>query len=199
MIKTITATALPALAALAFGATAQAQPGMPVGSRSPHAAMGGPPHGAPGKPHREDMPPPPGMGLSSRDYVKQASAGDLYEMRASELVLQSRKPAIRSFARAMIRDHAVSTDDLRAAAFRSGVRPAPPMLAPDQIGMLRALQRARGIERDRLYLDQQRTAHSEALMLHQNYSRAGESAPLRMAADKIVPVVEHHVDMLRRM
>ena len=200
MMKNHKMLALPALAILAFTGMAQAQPGMGPNGPPPHGAMDGPGREPMGNPHRGDMPPAPsGMAMSSRDYVMKAGAGDLYEKRSSELVLKSSKPAIRSFARGMIRDHTQSTNDVKAAAVRSGLRPKAPMLEPKQVAMLRDLQRARGPQRDRLYVEQQRAAHNDALMLHQGYSRAGDARPLRMVADKIVPVVEHHIDMLRRM
>ena len=194
--------AIPALAAVALAGVAQAQPAMgpdgppPRGSMGyPHDPMGGAPHGQMG----QMGPMGPMQGMSARDYVMKAGAGDLYEKRSSQLVLSSRKPAIRSFARSMIRDHTTSTNDVKAAAMRAGLRPSPPMLEPKQAAMIRDLEAARGSERDRIYLDQQRIAHDQALMLHQTYSRSGDARPLRMAADKIVPVVEHHIDMLRSM
>jgi putative membrane protein len=194
MIKSLKSIALPALGALALAGVAQAQPGMGPNRLPPQGGIGMPPHSDMGAPHG------PAMGtLSARDYVMKAGASDLYEKRSSELVLQSRNPGIRSFARDMIRDHATSTNLVKAAAMRSALHPKPPMLEPKQAAMIRDLTRAKGPERDRLYLDQQRTAHNEALMLHQSYSRSGDARPLRMAADKIVPVVEHHIDMLRRM
>ena len=38
-----------------------------------------------------------------------------------------------------------------------------------------------------------------ALDLQQNYARNGRELPLKMAATKIVPVVEHHLGMLQKM
>lgn len=204
-MKSFTSLALPAIAALALAGAAAAQPAM----------NGGPPHDmmSPGGPPPHDMrgpggPPPhgmmgpdrgPGMMLSAPDYVMKAGAGDLYEKRSSQLVLSSRNPGVRSFARGMIRDHTTSTEMVKSAAMRAGLRPRPPMLEPKQAAMIRDLQRARGSERDHIYLDQQRAAHNDALTLHQTYSRTGDARPLRQAADKIVPVVQHHIQMLQSM
>lgn len=133
-------------------------------------------------------------------YVAKAGAGDAYEKRSSQLVLSStRNPEIRRFANMMVRDHTKSTNEVKAAAGRSGVRARPPVLEPKQRRMIADLNGARGRERDRIYIEQQRMAHQEALALHRDYARTGASRPLRNAAGQIVPVVQHHIDMLSRM
>ncbi|HJT39817.1 MAG TPA: DUF4142 domain-containing protein [Sphingobium sp.] len=61
---------------------------------------------------------------------------------------------------------------------------------------LAALTSAAGPGRDRLYWEQQKAAHVEALALHRDYASTGSSEPLKTAAARIVPVVKHHIDML---
>jgi putative membrane protein len=132
-------------------------------------------------------------------YVRQAGASDLYERTSSELMLRSRNPEIRRYATMMIRDHRRSTAEVTAAARASGVRPMPPRLMPRQARDIAALRAARGPDRDRLYLEQQRMAHREALELHRTYAQAGDARPLRRVATTVVPVVQHHLEMLRDM
>jgi putative membrane protein len=133
-------------------------------------------------------------------YVAAAGAGDLYEKTSSQLVLQStRNAGIRSFARMMVTDHAKSTAMVKAAATKSGVRPAPPALTPAQNEMVTQLRNATGAARDQAYLTQQRTAHQQALALHRGYAADGGAAPLKATAAKIVPVVQHHIEMLQGM
>lgn len=133
-------------------------------------------------------------------FVAKASASDLYERQASQLVLSStRDPSVRRFAREMVRDHSKSTQMVKSAALRSGVHPRPPILERKQRAMLADLRHARGRERDRVYLDQQRQAHAEALSLMQDYAATGSARPLRRAAGDIAPVVRHHIEMLNGM
>lgn len=133
-------------------------------------------------------------------FVAAAGAGDLYEKTSSQLVLQStRDPKVRSFAQMMVRDHNQSTAMVKAAAARAGVRSAPPKLMPAQAQMVADLRRASGADRDRAYVTQQRTAHDQALALHQGYAANGTAAPLKAAAAKIAPVVQHHIEMLSSM
>ncbi|MDR6788041.1 putative membrane protein [Sphingomonas sp. BE138] len=133
-------------------------------------------------------------------YVAAAGASDLYEKTSSQLVLGSTKDAkVRTFAQGMIRDHNKSTAMVKAAAAKSGVKPKPPVLTPEQSEMVAQLRAQKGAERDATYLTQQRTAHQQALALHQGYASDGTAAPLKTAAGQIAPVVQHHIDMLNGM
>ena len=136
---------------------------------------------------------------SPTSYVAQAGASDLYEITSSRLVMTSRNPQVRDFAQQMVRDHTNSTAEVKAAARQAHFRPTPPHLNAMQARMVSQLRRASGPARDRLYIQQQRQAHQTALDLHRTFSQSGRSAPLRMTAGKITPVVRGHLDMLRGM
>jgi putative membrane protein len=129
-------------------------------------------------------------------YLKKAGASDLYEKTSSQLVLGSSDHSVRAFAKEMIADHTQSTAKVKAAAMRAGLHPKPPMLEPKQRAMVADLRRAHGHQRDVLYAHQQEQAHQEALALHQEYASSGDVAPLRRTAGDIVPVVQHHIQML---
>ena len=137
---------------------------------------------------------------TASDFVKAAGASDAYERQSSQLVLQTTKNAkVRDFATMMLKDHANSTQMVAKAAREAGVTPTPPALTPDQAQMIAQLRGATGAARDRLYVTQQKTAHQKALALHQGYARGGDKTPLKAAAAKIAPVVEHHLGMLQGM
>ena len=138
--------------------------------------------------------------MSSTTYVMKAGAGDLFERDSSRLVLQSTTNAdLKRFAQMMVTDHTNSTADVKKAALKAGVRPKPPKLTPAQTRNLVALRAARGPDRDTLYISQQKMAHQDALALHQNEAANGRAKPLQMTALKIVPVVQHHIEMLNAM
>jgi putative membrane protein len=137
---------------------------------------------------------------SAVDFVAKAGASDLYEQTSSKLVLASTHDAgVRRFATEMVKDHSKSTQMVKTAALRSGLHPKPPMLDAKKQAMVADLRKAKGADRDRLYLDQQKQAHAEALSLMQDYAAAGSDAALRKAAGDIVPVVQHHIGMLNSM
>ena len=146
----------------------------------------------------------PGMAsaqmLSGKQYVTKAGASDQYEIQSSRLILNStRNPNLRSYAQDMIRDHQASTADVKRAAMRAHVMAGPPHLDAMGARNIAQLNRARGPARDALYIQQQKKSHQMALDLQQGYARDGREQPLKMAATKIVPVVQHHLGMLQRM
>ena len=105
---------------------------------------------------------------SPATYVTKAGAGDQYEIQSSKLVLATTKnPALKQFATRMVSDHNKSTADVKAAAVRSKLTPKPPMLDAMGTRNIAALKAARGPSRDALYISQQKTAHQNALSLHQ--------------------------------
>lgn len=133
-------------------------------------------------------------------YVKAAGASDLYERQSSQLVLATTKdPKVRQFATMMLSDHANSTKMVTDAAMREKLKPMTPKLTPAQEKMIAQLRSANGIARDTTYVTQQKKAHQTALELHRSYGQSGSSAPLKAAAGKIVPVVQHHIEMLKAM
>lgn len=130
------------------------------------------------------------------DYLAKAGASDLYEITSSKLVANSANPKLKRFATMMVADHDKSTAMVKTAAMKSGLRPKPPTLDAKQRADVAALRAVRGTERDSLYITQQKMAHQDALALQKDYSTTGDALPLRAAAGKIVPVVEHHIAML---
>ncbi|MDP1028322.1 DUF4142 domain-containing protein [Sphingomonas sp. KR1UV-12] len=138
--------------------------------------------------------------MAAKTYVAKAGASDLYERQSSQLVLATTQNAgLRDFANQMIADHTKSTADVKAAAKQAGIMVPPPKLEPMQARNIAALRAAKGEARDRLYVQQQKTAHQMALQLHQSYSANGTSAPLKAVATSIVPVVQGHLQHVEGM
>ena len=137
--------------------------------------------------------------IPAATYVAKAGASDLFERQSGKLMTTSQNQDVRNFATMMIQHHTQSTADVKAAAKAAHLSPAPPRLSAAQARDLAALGRIRGEKRDRLYVDQQKAAHADALALQQGYATEGRVAPLRKAAGKIVPVVQQHIQMLARM
>jgi len=138
--------------------------------------------------------------MAAPTYVMKAGAGDQYEIQSSRLLLTSTKNAtLRSFASMMVTDHTKSTADVKAAAIRAGLHPAPPKLDAMGTKNVAALRAATGTARDRLYVEQQKSAHQRALTLHQTYAQSGTAAPLKTVAASIAPVVQTHITELSTM
>ena len=133
-------------------------------------------------------------------YVQLAGASDMFEIESSRVVLQKTKNAdVRSFANMMIDEHTKSTAKLKAAARSQNVAAAAPQLMPGQQRMLDAIRNADAANIDRVYLADQRTAHSTALSLHQGFAAAPGSGALGKTAGEIAQVVQKHLTALDRL
>jgi putative membrane protein len=138
--------------------------------------------------------------MTPADYVKTAGASDLYERQSAQIVLQTTTNAdVRAFADMMLSAHAQSTADVKAAAMKSKVAVTPPMLMPLQAEMIAQLTDETGAARDAAYIAQQKAAHNQALNVQKAYAMEGTAPALKVAAGKIVPVVQSHIAMLMKM
>jgi putative membrane protein len=138
--------------------------------------------------------------MSPAQYVKAAGASDLYERESAQVVLQSTaNPKIRAFAQMMITDHGKSTQMVKAAAEKSHVPAAPPVLTPEQSQMIAKLKGESGTARDATYISQQKQAHAQALAAQQAYAANGTDPSLKSTAAEIVRVVQHHIALLDAM
>ena len=139
------------------------------------------------------------MAPTAEQFVMKAGASDKFEISEAKLMVKSANPDIKSFAQQMITDHTKSTQMMKAAAKADSVTAGPPMLEANQKSDLAKLTSAKGKARDSLYIEQQKTAHADALSLMQGYASSGTATHLRDAAGQIQPVVQSHIDMLGKM
>lgn len=139
-------------------------------------------------------------GTATPTYLANAGAGDLFEIESSRAILNSTKNAdIKSFAQMMIDQHSKSTEKVKAAARAAGLSVPPPQLNAEQKGLLSGIKGASGDAADRAYLEAQRSAHAQALALHQGYAATGDTPSLKKAAGEIAPVVQQHIEMLQKL
>ena len=142
----------------------------------------------------------PQAAISTRVFVNAAGQSDAYELASAQLILtQSMDPKVRQFAQQMIEDHRKTSADLAAAAQASRLDPPPAGPGGDQQKMLSALQSQKGADLDRSFMTQQVNAHTAALVTEQGYLAKGADPNLRKAAQGAVPLIEHHLDMAKRM
>lgn len=138
--------------------------------------------------------------MTPAQYVAAAGAGDLYERQSSRIVSEtSQDPRVQAFATMMIEDHGQSTAKVKAAAARSHVPAAAPRLTPLQAELIAELQATSGPARDATYVAQQKAAHGQALAVQKAYATEGGAPALKSAAAAVVPIVQHHIEMLKGM
>ena len=99
----------------------------------------------------------------------------------------------------MIRDHTGTSQALRDATARAGLRPPPMQVGAAQAPMLAALQSERGRDFDRVYWKQQALSHRSALVVEQGYAATGDTPAIRQTAAAAVPIIQSHLAMAERM
>lgn len=144
----------------------------------------------------QTMAPPP-----AAQYMTMAGQSDQFEIQSGKLAAsKAMSPDVKKFGNHMVTDHTKSSQMVMAAAKKSGM-PAgpPPPLKADQQAMLTQLEGQSGAAFDKIYVTQQLAAHKEAFALQSSYAKSGDDPNLKMAAGKIVPVVQTHLTMLQKM
>ena len=127
-------------------------------------------------------------------FATAVAATDLYEIESARLAAdKARNAEVKSLAQHIRTDHEKSTAELKSAASTANVTVAPALDAEKQ-AMLERLRAASGAEFDRLFLEQQRTAHQKALALLQSYANGGDNEALKGFATKTAAAVKGHLD-----
>jgi len=136
--------------------------------------------------------------LSTAEYVRKSAISDIFEMNAGNLAAEkSADPAIREFGRAMVDEHARSSNDLKMTLQQANVKASvPTTLDREHQELLKELQFQSGDQFDRTFLQAQLKGHRDALDLQRAYSQSGDNEALRKIAAEKTPVVEEHLAKL---
>ncbi len=135
------------------------------------------------KPHTVDL----------MKYVEEASAADLFEVKASQLALQrSHDPAIRQFAQQMVSEHTDSSNKLKMELEAAKVEVKPPQtLDPEKQAMLDKLMNVGMEDFNKLYMTMQVAGHQEALDLHAQFAGNGTDNFQKFASLMTIHVKGH--------
>lgn len=139
------------------------------------------------------------LSAADRSFISQAAYGSLAEVELGELAqTQASSQQVREFGGRMVTEHTQMNKDLVALASNKGVTPpTSPDPGRQEIGDM--LEQLSGAEFDRQYVPQQLADHEATLGLFQIQSNRGQDVELRQFAQRYTPVIQRHVEMLRRM
>jgi putative membrane protein len=142
----------------------------------------------------------------SEAFVMNACVSDLSEVEAGRLAMErARSDATRELGMMMVEHHTTAAHQMQAALMSSEVTRVLPNLKPTtqldsrREGLLKHLREASADDFDKLYLDQQRTAHQEAITLHKGYAENGDNPQLRSVALGGLPMIERHLKTIERI
>jgi len=142
-----------------------------------------------------------GHGDATMDFVTKAAQSDAFERQEGRLAEhRTHSSMVRTFAAEMVSAHTMTTKGLKMAIRQAHMAPPPPpMLTGDQMRMMADLKAAHGRNFDKIYVDQQVQAHQDALGAMQSYAQNGAPGPIRDAAAKTAPLVQHHLEMAKEL
>ncbi|MEZ0169776.1 DUF4142 domain-containing protein [Microvirga sp. TS319] len=135
---------------------------------------------------------------ASGDFIPGSLGGTLAGAGVGALVAGPIGAAVGAGVGAATGAVAGAGADVEATGSIAPIRLGVP-LSPDKAAMLDRLAATSGPEFDRLYGQDQRMAHQEALNLHASYAQAGGDPSLRQFAASVVPHIEHHLAQADRL
>jgi putative membrane protein len=143
------------------------------------------------------------MSTNADSFVESAAIGDMYEITAAKIALKrSHSDPVRAIAEKMIEDHTENTrrlqEKLATSEARDVARP-PQSLDSRRRSMVDHLEEAPDDSFDSTYIDQQLMAHEETVTLMHAYRDSGDLEQLRSFAAAAAPVVEGHLEDIKRL
>ena len=139
------------------------------------------------------------LGATTENFVPAAAMSDLYEIEAGKIAVQRGNADVKKFGQMMIDHHTKMSNEMKAALQAANI-PVPPATLDDRRqGLINNLKAAGDTSFDEAYFHQQLAAHLEALTLHSTYAARGDNPQLKAIAEKAQPVIQGHIDELRRI
>ncbi len=132
-------------------------------------------------------------------FVIEAAQHGTAEVQLGRLAEQKASSAsVRDFGRRMVQQHSQSNQELMQVASRSGMSPPTTLPAAAQ-AVQNQLQQLSGSSFDRQYIEQQHAAHTAQVTMFRFTADNASNPALRSFAQRNVPVLQQHLDMLRSM
>jgi putative membrane protein len=131
-------------------------------------------------------------------FATKVAAANTFEIQSSELATErAERDDVKTFAKQMIDDHTKAGKDFKAAVQAANIQAPKEESDAKQKATLKKLEGAKGKSFDQAYVSAQTDAHKEAVTLFKNYASKGQTAPLKDFAQKTLPTLEHHLQMVQ--
>jgi putative membrane protein len=135
-----------------------------------------------------------GIEPKTADFVTEAATSDMFEIQSSKLAASRTTGEVQTFANQMVTDHTKTTSDLTDLV-KGANTPLPTAMTSSQQSMLTKLDGLQGNDFSKQYMDDQVSAHKDAVSLFERYGKGGDSEKLKTWADQTLPTLQHHLDM----
>ena len=142
-----------------------------------------------------------GVSPSTADFVNAAAISDMFEIQSGQIMkAKATGSAAAGFADHVLIDHSKTAAELQSLVANGAVKQQlPTALDRTHQMQLEKLQNASGTDMARIYIDDQVSAHRDAIDLFERYAKAGDNDALKQWADKTLPALRHHLDMAQEL
>lgn len=137
-----------------------------------------------------------GVAPTTKDFVTEAASSDMYEIRSSKLASAKLNGPEKQFAEHMIADHTKTTAELTQLAQGDNIA-LPKEMSSSQQKMIDKLNGLSGDDFRKEYVNEQITAHKDAVSLFDRYGKGGDNTRLKAWAMKTRPALANHLEMVQ--
>jgi putative membrane protein len=139
-----------------------------------------------------------GITPKTADFVQEAATSDMFEIQSSQLASQKTQGQVKQFADQMVKDHTKTSSDLRRLASSANVT-MPTEMTSSQQSKLDKLKSLDGGDFAKQYVDDQISAHKDAVSLFERYGKGGDNDQLKSWATSTLPTLQHHLDRAQNL
>ena len=134
--------------------------------------------------------------MGDKMFVKKAIMGSNSEIAAAKMALQkSNNPQVKDFAQKMVDDHTKLLDDMKAVATQENIKYKDEP-SPEGKKMAKKLDGLSGPEFDKAYVNGMVKDHKGDVKDFTAEVNTGKDQPTKDAAQKGLPVVQEHLQMI---
>lgn len=140
-----------------------------------------------------------GASMQDKMFLKNAAAGDMFEIQTSQLALQKSNSAdVKQFAQMMIDDHTKLDNQMKPIATEAGVQP-PTQLTGKERGEYKKLQGLSGDDFDKEYIKAMVDDHTKVSKAFGSEIANGTLPDEKMAAQQNKPTVDMHLQKAQQL
>lgn len=123
--------------------------------------------------------------------------GGMLEIESSKLAMTKGVAAnVKDFAKMMVSDHTGAASELKDVAAKKNIT-LPASLSDDKQKKYNDLAAKKGLDFDKAYIDLMVDEHEEAVKALQNESEKGNDPDLKSWATGKLPVIQHHLEVIK--
>lgn len=136
---------------------------------------------------------------SDAEFATKAAVGGMAEVEFGKLALEkTSNPQIKDFANMMVLDHGKANEELMAIAKMKNIT-LPAALDDDHQKKMNELNSKTGSDFDKAYVEAMVDGHEKTLKLMENQAKDGKDADLKAFASKTAPVVQTHLNLIKKI